>query len=337
MANNASGIAGVSLLDVQTDDIDELHTWDMAGWECDYLQLTHGPLGFSTRLVAVEGLTIAWGVYRQKVYAFDIYSGTDLRLGLVVDARELPKACGREVRLDSGLYHCPGAAKEYTLGADTQVLDLAVSADLAETFAFGAADLATKHGHLVWQFPKEPRERMIHACRELTQAVASRQRAAGSSFAVNSASLIALRDRVLYAMRDALLPWPGEARPGPQCSDGPSQRYEIVKAAVEAMDHSAADDKLVVARLAEILGVSQRSIYSAFNHWFGIGPYEFHLVRRLHRFRDDLIEGERRHGKVTSVALNHGFDHFGRLSQQYARLFGELPRATMRRWAAKKS
>ena len=45
---------------VSTDDVDELFTWG-DGWDSEFLQLTRGPLGFTTQGVSLPDLHIEMG------------------------------------------------------------------------------------------------------------------------------------------------------------------------------------------------------------------------------------------------------------------------------------
>ena len=77
--------------------------------------------------------------------------------------------------------------------------------------------------------------------------------------------------------------------------------------------------------------VSQRALYEAFRRLLGRGPYEFHLLQKMHAFREALLDGKPFHGKIKQAAQATGFRHLGRLTQSYRRHFGESPRETMKR------
>lgn len=80
-------------------------------------------------------------------------------------------------------------------------------------------------------------------------------------------------------------------------------------------------------RLADIAGVSVRSLFLGFQRYRGISPMKFLRELRLHRVRDELLlapEGT----TVTEVALRWGFYHLGRFAQEYRALFGQSPSQT---------
>jgi transcriptional regulator GlxA family with amidase domain len=88
-----------------------------------------------------------------------------------------------------------------------------------------------------------------------------------------------------------------------------------------------------IARLCAALGVSERTLHEAFRRHLDATPKAYAKTLRLNAARRDLLRGaaERR---VTDVALDWGFAHFGWFSQDYRRLFGETPSQTLHRGPA---
>lgn len=79
----------------------------------------------------------------------------------------------------------------------------------------------------------------------------------------------------------------------------------------------------------EHLNVSERTLYRSFDHWVGVGPYEFFTLSRLHAFRRHLLTGHSIRGRISRAAAAYGFDELSRLAQLYKRHFGELPSETL--------
>lgn len=80
--------------------------------------------------------------------------------------------------------------------------------------------------------------------------------------------------------------------------------------------------------LAELAGVSVRSLFLGFQKYRRISPMKFLREQRLHRVRDELLlAGEG--CTVTEVALRWGFFHLGRFAQEYREAFGETPSQTL--------
>lgn len=82
--------------------------------------------------------------------------------------------------------------------------------------------------------------------------------------------------------------------------------------------------------LAEVAGVSLRSLYAGFQDFCGISPMQYLRNVRLERVRAELTAGPVS-GGVASVALRWGFTHMGRFSAEYKAQFGESPSQTARK------
>ena len=86
---------------------------------------------------------------------------------------------------------------------------------------------------------------------------------------------------------------------------------------------------ITTSQLASFAGVSVSALYAGFKRHRSYTPIEFLKEVRLRHVRDDLLTGVPG-TTVKEVAARWGFNHFGRLSGQYGRLFGELPSETLR-------
>ena len=120
-----------------------------------------------------------------------------------------------------------------------------------------------------------------------------------------------------------MLATPGPSMFGPLASPSPSRR-----AADLLMDQL--HEPWSVDRLASALGLSSRTLHRVVRREFGVSPMLLLRQARLAQARSEL--GAPGPGTtVTRVALDCGFTHLGRFSQEYARQFGEPPSETLRR------
>ena len=87
------------------------------------------------------------------------------------------------------------------------------------------------------------------------------------------------------------------------------------------------------ALLAEVAGVSVRSLFAGFREHRGTGPMAYLRTVRLERVRHDLLN-DASVASVSAAALRWGFAHLGRFSAEYRRVFGECPAQTLRRRGA---
>jgi AraC-like DNA-binding protein len=91
-----------------------------------------------------------------------------------------------------------------------------------------------------------------------------------------------------------------------------------------------AHEPVRVEALADIAGVSLRSLYAGFKDFCGVSPMQYLRDLRLDRARADLLAGNAA-GNVAGVALRWGFAHMGRFSAEYKARFGEYPSQTLHR------
>jgi len=98
-----------------------------------------------------------------------------------------------------------------------------------------------------------------------------------------------------------------------------------------AEDHICANLEAAITRddLADIAGVSIRSLSRAFEKKYGIGPMAFVLQRRLDSCYSRLRGSEPDTTTVTDVAMSHGFSHVGKFAIAYKKAFGESPSASL--------
>lgn len=84
-----------------------------------------------------------------------------------------------------------------------------------------------------------------------------------------------------------------------------------------------------VIDLCAALNVRMRTLYYAFQEFYGISPIHFLRLLRLTKARKDLLEADPKKTTVTDVAARWHFWHFGRFSVEYKSLYGESPSATL--------
>lgn len=107
----------------------------------------------------------------------------------------------------------------------------------------------------------------------------------------------------------------------------PRRRWKLVQQARDYID-SMQDETLGIEDLCRELSVSRRTLQYCFQEILGLTPAAFIRARRLNKVRDLLKEVD----SVTEAATAWGFWHFGHFSQEYKKLFGELPSDTLRRY-----
>ncbi len=107
-------------------------------------------------------------------------------------------------------------------------------------------------------------------------------------------------------------------------------RQEIIRHSQELLEER--DGKLIlVGELADSVGVSERTLRTVFNEYFGVGPVRYLQLRQLHQVRSALRSAEPEAVSVRDVLLRQGVRELGRFASRYRRVFGELPSETMRK------
>ncbi len=84
-----------------------------------------------------------------------------------------------------------------------------------------------------------------------------------------------------------------------------------------------------LGQLADITGVSARSLQLGFNETYGISPMRFVRDVRLKRARDELLKSRAEGITVAEVAERWQFQHHSQFSRLYQKRFGELPSKTL--------
>ena len=106
----------------------------------------------------------------------------------------------------------------------------------------------------------------------------------------------------------------------------PHRAWQLVEGARRLIQQEA-DAPPTVAQLCVTLGVSRRTLQSAFQQVLGMAPAAFLRAVRLAGARRAL----RQAATVTEAAAQWGFWHFSHFAQDFRRMYGELPSQAWRR------
>jgi AraC family ethanolamine operon transcriptional activator len=92
-------------------------------------------------------------------------------------------------------------------------------------------------------------------------------------------------------------------------------------------DH--ADQPIQMIELTALTGKSERTVERIFKKHFGIAPYAYLKIHRLHLIRHQLIQ--RKNETIGDIALKYGFIQMGYFGNEYKKLFNEMPSQTLRK------
>ena len=115
----------------------------------------------------------------------------------------------------------------------------------------------------------------------------------------------------------------------PRDMDAPSRGRALALRAEAWLRQNLADPPTIAA-LCAALNASERTLHEAFRAHLGATPKSYLKTLRLNAAHHDLLRARPR-TRVTDVALDWGFFHFGWFSQDYRRLFAETPSQTLQR------
>jgi transcriptional regulator GlxA family with amidase domain len=107
-------------------------------------------------------------------------------------------------------------------------------------------------------------------------------------------------------------------------------RQGIIRCCQEYIEEHKGE-RVFVEELASAAEVTERTLRTVFNEYFGVGPVRYLQLRQLHEVNRVLKTSDPKAESVTGVMLEHGVWEFGRFASRYRRLFGELPSETLRR------
>lgn len=289
-------------------DVDQVFRWD-ENRNSKCLQLTPGRLDFTSRRAGVGRVGIEWISCKQALLVREAVQAPFFHVSIVFAASEPLIFRGHEFGRTAALICRPGEELEFRLPPDSQTLTVRASTGFSKTAGWNVTPMP------VCELTEADLRNILAACREATETAKEREHDRVDG---------ALQDGIVVAIRQGL-------NSAAECAKTKFRPFLLVKQAEQIMNEYEPAQKLRIADVAAETGASTRVLFEAFQKCLGVGPYEYHLIRRLHAFREAIIAGEMYHGKITQTAYSVGFNHLGRMTQMYRRHFCETPRQTMKR------
>lgn len=110
-----------------------------------------------------------------------------------------------------------------------------------------------------------------------------------------------------------------------------SKRHDRIAMEAAELIEASWNGSISVATVAKSLGVSERTLLTAFRSRHDKSPRQFIQAMRLNRARTRLRLASESGALIQDVAAECGFWDFGRFASKYQRLFGELPTQTVKK------
>ena len=303
--------------EIAIDDVGEIYADTAPRRDGELLQLDAGPLGVRGRMTRLcEAHVYEWQ-YGARLHGCEVRKDGILSIHLRTDVGPPDMLNGVDIEYTVPmLRHSRGEPVEFTTPRDLRMLEIDIPQSLVDIFGWNPSHVLE---------PLRISQARLRSLRTVTGHIA---RLCAPSAGPEEHELRAAQDRLLLAVGACLREHAGYGA----APMGPGRAAGLVRDAQAWIKRRPLDERLSVPHLAAELDVSERTLYKAFQERFGVGPYEFDLLRRLHIFRTDLIRGPQRRGEIGRAARRAGFKDQSRLGQMYRRHFGETPSVTARRW-----
>ena len=172
----------MNIRDLRFTSLEQLH--EVCLFKDDnVLQLSPGPLDFTSTQVDLPGLLLEWNGTGAKILSREIYSGAGVMLGFVLQSTSPLKSFGHDFDYGNAVVWHPGKELEYIAPSGLTSLVISVDAALADLLGWTPAQGA-------WRRVPKPRLRKLEGtCRLATQAARTRSGAVGDAAAVARAGL----------------------------------------------------------------------------------------------------------------------------------------------------
>lgn len=291
------------------------------------LQLSPGPLDFTSTQVDLPGTRLEWNGTGARIRSRECYPGAGVMLGFVLNSPGPLKSFGYDYDYGHAVVWHPGKELEYVAPSGLTSLVISVDAALTDLLGWTLAAIAWR------RVPGHRLRKLEETCRQATRAARAANGAFGdtSSKARPTQDELLWRDRILADMEPVLEPWSiGSPTPPDRTLLG-TPDFRLVKEAERLFDQYGLGESITVDRIAGTLGVPRRTLFHAFRKWLGIGPHAYLRLVRLHRLHDRLLAASPAETSVIELASDLGFGHMGHLSAVYREHFCEYPSDTLRR------
>jgi AraC family ethanolamine operon transcriptional activator len=146
----------------------------------------------------------------------------------------------------------------------------------------------------------------------------------------NGSASLHLRNWILDELRTIFLDIDSNQNPGEKPVRKVSRRYRIFTRAIDMIEDNLTEH-LSVKQICDQIGASTRTLQFCFNEILGATPFQYIAARKLHAIQQGILTMNDPAMTISHLAQNYGFHHAGRFGAQYKRLFGELPRSTLKR------
>jgi AraC family ethanolamine operon transcriptional activator len=285
----------------------------------DIVQLGRGRMTGTMTHLALGPLALSTGSFSHAVRARGVLGPTQMMLAMLTESRGPAVNRGGTIGVGDLEVTAPGEERFIRFADQTSFLVAVAEPDAL------AAHLASEPGALdrLWRFrvavlsDHGSAQTSVNKLRQLIDRLSE----VGPMLSDDAAEFFQsnLLD-LLTAPISAAVPYHGARVVAPDRLVREVDQYLI----------EAGSRPVTVTELLDVFRVSRRSLHRAFHDVLGIAPVTFNRNRRLGHVHSALKAGGP-HTLISLVAAEHGFLQHGKFTQEYKRLFGELPSDTLRK------
>ena len=281
----------------------ELHQMDTGSFKADLFSASLGK-GILDR-----------GTYSQPVLTEGTFSSEHMTIGITLDTKGEGHLNGSSMRKYDILLADEGAPLDYYLTPDT----------LWSSFQFKREDLLktsidlNEHSSTIYSFNKEMHQNISLKLNKIFSYLKNSDHSQDSSM-----NPMMLYNNILSMYTHAI----SHAH-----SHTPLKRNESTLLAKKIYHYlqEHASEPIQMIELTALIGKSERTVERLFKKYFGIPPYTYLKLHRLHLIRKRLMQRDSPFINISHLAMENGFMEIGYFGNEYKKTFGETPSETLRR------
>ncbi|HEY9095947.1 MAG TPA: helix-turn-helix domain-containing protein [Hydrogenophaga sp.] len=306
-------------------DIDE-QAAALRGWNQRYLQLSRGRFEGSVKRLQLDGVGLFIEDLHQSVHQTGWVRDDVFALGVPLLIEGDAQFCGQTASGHTLHVFSGEQGFEFRYPRRHAMIGIEMDRRLYETHLEATANEpgTLLHGHNAGLMQPDPAvmARLRNFLLDLFQNLSNP--AEGTRLASRADLRRQVRGQLIDHIAAVLTPH-DSAAPGVD-SRASTAQTALVERAAECVDNCLAEPPSV-GELCALLGVSRRTLQSAFHACWGMSPLVWLTTMRLNAVRRRLKSA----ASVTDAATEFGFWHFGHFAGHYQALFGECPSQTLRR------
>lgn len=306
-------------------DIDE-QAAALRGWNQRYLQLSRGRFKGSVQRLQLDGVGLFIEDLHQAVHQAGWIRGDVFAVGVPLLVEGDAQFCGNRATQQSLHIFSGDNGFEFRSPQRHVMIGIEMDRTLFEAHLGATACASGSRPHPASAGLLQPDAEALGKLRSLLIGLFQimSQPGRGPNLVHNAPLRRQARNQLIDHIAATLAPPDADA---PLCSGGASAAQTVLVEKVSEMVANRLSEVPSVGEICDAMGVSRRTLQSAFQATWGMGPLAWLTTMRLNAVRRRLKSAEH----VTEAATEFGFWHFGHFAGHYQALFGECPSQTLRR------